>query len=205
VRKYRLAEALGDALVLRLGLLYLGLVTGLYAVTFWLPQIVKGFGGVSNLEVGFIVAVPNLAAAIGMVLWTRHSDRMRERPWHVALPAFVGCLGLVAGATVSNPILSTVALGVALIGIYAAIATSWTLPTAFLSGTAAAGGLALINAIGNLGGFLGPYFMGWIRTATGDYSIALLTIGIGLALAGLIALAMRRAVADEHPGTGVQS
>jgi ACS family tartrate transporter-like MFS transporter len=173
-------------------------------VTFWLPQIVKSFGGVSNLEVGFVVAVPNLAAAIAMVAWTRHSDRTGERPWHVALPAFVGCLGLVAGATVSHPILSTLALGVALIGIYAAIATSWTLPTAFLTGSAAAGGLALINSIGNLGGFVGPYFMGWIKTATGDYSVALLTIGIGLALAGLIALTMRQAVADEHPGAGVR-
>jgi nitrate/nitrite transporter NarK len=123
----------------------------------------------------------------------------------VALPAFVGCLGLVAGAAVSHPILSTLALGVALIGIYAAIATSWTLPTAFLTGSAAAGGLALINSIGNLGGFIGPYFMGWIKTATGDYSVALLIIGIGLALAGLIALAMRETVAIERPAAEVPS
>jgi nitrate/nitrite transporter NarK len=121
------------------------------------------------------------------------------------LPAFAGTLGLVASAAVSNPILSTLALGVALVGIYAAIATSWTLPTAFLTGTAAAGGLALINAIGNLGGFLGPYFMGWIKAATGDYSIALLIIGIGLELAGLIALRMRQAVANEHPAAGFPS
>jgi ACS family tartrate transporter-like MFS transporter len=205
VRKYRLSEALTDVRVRRLSLLYFGLVTGLYGVTFWLPQIVKGFGGVSNLEVGFIVAVPNFAAAIIMVAWTRHSDRTRERPWHVALPAFVGCLGLVAGATVSNPILSTLALGVALIGIYAAIATSWTLPTAFLSGTAAAGGLALINSIGNLGGFVGPYFMGWIRTSTGSYAPALMTIGIGVGLAGLFALGMRRTVAVEHPAAEAPS
>ena len=171
-------------------------------MTFWLPQIVKGFGGLSNLEVGFIVALPTLAAAIAMVAWTRHSDRTRERPWHVALPAFVGCLGLIASATVSNPILSTIALSVALIGIYAAIATSWTLPTAFLTGTAAAGGLALINSIGNLGGFAGPYFMGWIKAATGEYSLALLIIGMALALSGLIALAMRRAVANERPLAG---
>jgi ACS family tartrate transporter-like MFS transporter len=86
-----------------------------------------------------------------------------------------------------------------LIGIYAAIATSWTLPTAFLSGTAAAGGLALINSIGNLGGFAGPYFVGWIKNQTGAYSLALLVIGIGLAASGLIALAMRPAVAGERP------
>ena len=89
----------------------------------------------------------------------------------MALPAFAGALGLIASAGVSDPMLSMIALSVALIGIYAAIATSWTLPTAFLSGTAAAGGLALINSIGNLGGFAGPYFMGWIKTATGEYSL----------------------------------
>jgi ACS family tartrate transporter-like MFS transporter len=140
-----------------------------------------------------------------MVAWTRHSDRTRERPWHVALPAFAGCLGLTASAYVSNPVLSTIALSVALIGIYAAIATSWTLPTAFLGGTAAAGGLALINSIGNLGGFAGPYFMGWIKNATGAYSLALLIIGIGLAISGLIALAMRPAVANERPTAGPPS
>jgi ACS family tartrate transporter-like MFS transporter len=198
VRHYRLGEALADGRVLALALLYLGLVTGLYGVTFWLPQIVKGFGGLSDLEVGFIVALPTLASAIAMVAWTRHSDRTRERPWHVALPAFVGALGLIASAGVSDPTLSMIALSVALVGIYAAIATSWTLPTAFLSGTAAAGGLALINSIGNLGGFAGPYFMGWIKAATGEYSLAFLIIGVGLALSGGIALAMRGAVASEH-------
>jgi ACS family tartrate transporter-like MFS transporter len=202
VRKYRLGEALTNGRVLALGVLYLGLVTGLYGVTFWLPQIVKEFGGLSNLEVGLVAALPTLAAAIAMVVWTRHSDRTRERPWHVALPAFAGCLGLVASAIVRDPVLSTIALSVALIGIYAAIATSWTLPSAFLTGTAAAGGLALINSIGNLGGFAGPYFMGWIKTATGEYSLALLVIGIALALSGLIALAMRRAVAHERPAAG---
>jgi nitrate/nitrite transporter NarK len=199
VRKYGLGEALTNGRVLALSLLYLGLVTGLYGVTFWLPQIVKGFGGLSNLEVGFIAALPTLAAAIAMVAWTRHSDRTRERPWHVALPACAGCVGLTASAFVSDPVLSTVALSVALIGIYAAIATSWTLPSAFLTGTAAAGGLALINSIGNLGGFAGPYFVGWIKAATGAYSLALLIIGIGLAASGLIALAMRPAVAGERP------
>jgi MFS transporter, ACS family, tartrate transporter len=203
VRKYRLGEALTNGRVLLLGLLYFGLVTGLYGVTFWLPQIVKGFGGLSNFEVGLVAALPTLASAVAMVAWTRHSDQTRERPWHVALPAFMGCLGLTASAYVSDPILSTIALSVALIGIYAAIATSWTLPTAFLTGTAAAGGLALINSIGNLGGFAGPYFVGWIKNATGAYSFALLVIGIGLALSGLIALAMRQAVANERPAADV--
>ncbi len=95
------------------------------------------------------------------------------------------------------------ALTLALIGIYAAIATSWVLPSAFLTGTAAAAGLALINAIGNLGGFLGPYFTGWIKNETGDYSLAFLVIGLGLGVSGVIALAFREAVAHERPAENV--
>ena len=198
-RKYRLGEALRDGRVLLLSLIYLGLVTGLYGVTFWLPQIVRGLGGLSNLQVGFVVALPTLAAAVAMIVWTRHSDQTGERPWHVALPAFAGALGLAAGALASEAVPSILALSVALIGIYAAIATSWALPSAFLTGTAAAGGIALINSIGNLGGFAGPYFVGWIKSATGTYSLALLNIGAGLAASGLIALALRNAVAHERP------
>lgn len=170
-------------------------------VTFWLPQIVKAIGGLSDLQVGFVVALPTLAAAIAMVGWTRHSDRIRERSWHVALPAFAGALGLTAGALVSEAASSILALSVALIGIYAAIATSWTLPSAFLTGTAAAGGIALVNSIGNLGGFAGPYFMGWVKAATGAYSLALVIIGAGLAISGVIALALRGAVGHERPRT----
>jgi D-galactonate transporter len=199
VRRYSLIEALADPRVLALALLYFGLVTGLYGVTFWLPQIVKGFGIASNLTVGFITALPNLVAAIVMVAWTRHSDRTRERPWHVALPSLLGATGLIASAYTSDPTASMVALSLALAGIYAAIATSWALPSAFLTGTAAAGGLALINSIGNLGGFVGPYFTGWIKQETGAYSLAFLIIGAGLAGSGLIALALRQAVAHERP------
>jgi ACS family tartrate transporter-like MFS transporter len=198
-RRYRLGEALVAPRVLLLSALYFGLVTGLYAITFWLPQMVKGFGGLSDVQVGLVAALPTLAAAVAMVVWTRHSDATQERPWHVALPAFAGAAGLCAGAVTTDPILSTLALSLALVGIYAAIATSWTLPTAFLSGTAAAGGIALVNSIGNLGGFVGPYFVGWIKTTFGSYAPALLIIAAGMAVSGTIALAVRGAVAHERP------
>ena len=108
-RKYRLGEALLSGYVLLLSLIYLGLVTGLYGVTFWLPQIVKGLGSLSNLQVGFVVALPTLAAAAAMIVWTRHSDRTGERPWHVALPAFAGAFGLAAGALASEAVPSIAA------------------------------------------------------------------------------------------------
>ncbi len=201
VRKFRLGEALIEGRVLLLALVYFGLVTGLYGVTFWLPQIVKGFGGLSDFQVGLVVALPTLVSAIAMVAWTRHSDRTGERLWHVALPAFVGALGLCASTVVSDPFLSTLALSLALIGIYAAIATSWTLPSAFLTGTAAAGGIALINSVGNLGGFVGPYFVGFVKARAGADSLAFLIIGLGLAVSGIITLALRHSVARERPPT----
>ena len=157
----------------------------------------KGFGGLSDLQVGFIVALPTFASAIAMVAWTRHSDRRASGPgtWRYRLSRAPGA---PRRRRREQPDALDARAPAALVGIYAAIATSWTLPTAFLSGTAAAGGLALINSIGNLGGFAGPYFMGWIKTSTGEYSLAFLIIGIGLALSGGFALAMRSAVASEH-------
>ena len=150
-----LRDALTDTRVLSLGLVYFGIVSGLYALTFWTPQIVKAFG-FSNMQTGLITAVPFLAGALIMTAWGRNSDRTGERVWHVALPSFLGALGLIAGSLVSEPAFALLALTVAALGIFAALPTFWTLPTALLSGTAAAAGIALINSIGNIGGFAGP-------------------------------------------------
>ncbi len=129
--------------------------TGLYGIGLWLPQIVKNFG-LTTVETGFVTAIPYLVSVVGMVLWTRHSDRTDERRWHVALPAIAGGLALGAAGYAGSPTLAMVALSLAALGVFSALATFWTLPTALLTGTAAAGGIALINAVGNLGGFVGP-------------------------------------------------
>jgi MFS transporter, ACS family, tartrate transporter len=121
-----------------------------------------------------------------MILCARHSDATRERVWHVAGPAIAGGMALIAATWLESPVLAAVALTVCAMGVYAALATFWTLPTAFLTGSAAAGGIALINAIGNLGGFGGPYVIGWVKDTTGTTTLGLVALAIALITAGVI-------------------
>ena len=189
---------LRDRRVWLLSIADFGIVTGLYGIGLWIPQMVKAMG-FSSFETGFVVSVPYVASMLGMIAWGYSSDRFHERTWHVAVAAFLAAGGLTVAALSHGPVESVLALSVAALGIYSALSTFWALPPSFLGGTAAAGGIALINSIGNLGGFAGPYFVGWIKSATGTYSLALLIIGAGLAVSGLIALALRSAVAHERP------
>ena len=206
VRGYTLRQALTNARVWLLGLVYFGIVIGLYGFSFWLPQIIKGFGGLSNLQVGFLTIVPNAFAALAMYLWGRHSDRAGERVWHVALPAFLGAFGLAASAYFgSEPRLGLVALTLGAIGIYAALPTFWTLPTAMLSGTAAAGGIALINSLGNLSGYFGPSLIGYIKDLTHQYRFGLLTLAGFSVLAGVVTLLLGHNRALERSGDALAS
>jgi MFS transporter, ACS family, tartrate transporter len=189
VRKFSVGEALINPRVLGLSLVYFGIVTGLYGLGFWLPQIVKAFG-ISTSMTGWVVAIPYVFSAIIMIPWTRHSDQTGERVWHVALAAFLGGAGLIAGAYLGDPVLAMVALTLGSIGTFAALPTFWTLPTALLTGTAAAAGIALINAIGNLGGFAGPYLVGWIRDTFKDPALATASLGGFMILAGIITVAL---------------
>lgn len=181
-----LAEALLHPRLLGLAGVYFGLSTGLYAVGLWLPQIVSGFG-LDPLATGLVSALPYLVAAAGMVPWTRHSDATGERAWHVALPAIAAGLALAAASRADGPVLSVLFLSLASLGLFAALPTFWTLPTGLLSGRAAAGGIALVNAVGGLGGFFGPSLMGWIRDATGRFDLALAAVAGLLVVTGLAA------------------
>ena len=163
-----------------------------FGVTFWLPQIVRGLGRLTTMEVGLVTALPYLCAAVGSVLVARSSDRSGERAWHIALPAFIGALGFGAAAFTADPYLAMMALCVAATGLWASNTVFWTLPTAILAGTPAAAGLALINSVGNIGGFLGPTVTGYIRGATGSYAMALVMLGCFLALSGLVVLFIAR-------------
>jgi MFS transporter, ACS family, tartrate transporter len=189
VRKFSVGQALTNPRVLGLALVYFGIVTGLYGLGFWLPQIVKAFG-LSTSMTGWVVAIPYVFSAIVMVLWSRHSDRTGERVWHVAVAAFLGGAGLIAGAYLGDPVLAMAALTLGSIGTFAALPTFWTLPTALLTGTAAAAGIALINSIGNLGGFAGPYLVGWIRETFKDPALATASLGGFMILAGIITVAL---------------
>jgi ACS family tartrate transporter-like MFS transporter len=132
--------------------------------------------------------VPFFAAAAGMVWIGRHSDQTGERRWHVAAPAFVGSIALVLSATLDSTQAGLIALSVAAIGIWGTLGPFWTLGPGFLTGTAAAVGIAMINSIGNLGGFVGPYMVGLVKDTTGSFRYALFLLAVALASSGLLVL-----------------
>ncbi|MDI4235976.1 MFS transporter [Bradyrhizobium sp. Arg237L] len=187
VRHFTLGEALSSPKVITLSLIYFGFVGALYGMQFWLPQIVKAFG-LTNAQTGFVTAIPYLFGTIAMVLWARHSDASRERVAHVGGPLLLTALALGVSSYLTDPIITMVVLTVAAIGIFCTFAVFWTLPTAWLSGTAAAGAIALINSIGNLAGFGGPYLIGWVKDATGNTSTGLLVLSLLPLAAGLLVI-----------------
>ena len=191
---FTLLRALTHPKVWRLCLLYFSIVISFYGVAFWLPQIVKSFSGLGNATVALISAAPYLAASISMVLVANHSDRSGERRWHVALSAFAGCLGLGLSAYFLKnnfPLPAFFSLCLAASGIWSTLGPFWSLPTAFLSGTAAAGGIALVNSVGNIGGFVGPYVIGYVKEATDAFTSGLLVLAATLFIAGALALSSK--------------
>jgi D-galactonate transporter len=186
---FTLLQALRNPKVLALSVVYFGVVSTNYGLTFFLPQIVQGFG-MSNFKIGLVSALPYIVGTAGIVLWGRRSDRRLERRFHLAFPLLVAAAGIAASTALDDPALKMLAFSVAGFGIYGGMPVFWTLPTAFLSGTAAAGGIAMINSIGNLAGFAGPYAMGWIKDSTGSYTGGLLALAAAAVMAMIIVLAL---------------
>lgn len=169
-----------------LSLIYFCCIMGLYGISFWLPQLIKNAGAKDVLQIGLLTAIPYGAAAIGMVVISRNSDRTGERRWHIALCALLGAAGLVASTLMGSQIsLSMAALSFATVGILATLPLFWTLPTAFLGGTAAAAGIAIINSVGNLAGFVSPYAIGAIKDATNSTNIGMYVLAFSLCLGAL--------------------
>jgi MFS family permease len=197
VHTFTLREALTNWRVLALSLVYFGIVSGNYGLGVWLPSIVADVARSAGLDAatgirintltGVLVAVPYAFAVVAMILWTRRSDRTGERVWHVAGPSLLGGVSLAASAQLTDPWLASLALTLAAVCTYAALPTFWTLPTAFLTGSAAAAGIALVNSIGNLGGFVGPYLLGWLQATTGSPSAGLLVLAACYGMAGVVA------------------
>src|ERR1700737_1745153 len=196
-----LGQALSSPKVLTLSLIYFGFVGALYGMQFWLPQIVKAFG-FSNAQTGFVTAVPYLFGTVAMVFWARHSDATRERVAHVGLPLLLTAAALAVCGYMDNPYVTMVALVVAAIGIFCTFALFWTLPTAWLSGSAAAGAIALINSIGNLAGFGGPYLIGWGQGATRSTSTGLLVLAVLPLIGGLLVFLGGHETKAEFAGAG---
>jgi MFS transporter, ACS family, tartrate transporter len=171
-------EAVRTGRVWRFAWVYFGIVMGFYGITFWLPQIVKAFSGVSDFLVGCLAAIPWIAATIFMVLWSKHSDATRKSMSHVAISAAAGAAGLMIAGLVASPVLELASLSLAAAGIWGTLGPFWAMSSESLAGKGAAAGIALINSVGNLGGFLGPYLIGFVFTRTNSYTWGLIALAL---------------------------
>jgi MFS transporter, ACS family, tartrate transporter len=182
VRTYTLFQSLTDFRVLALAVIYFGIVTASVGLVIFVPQIIKQMG-VSNLQTGFLTMIPYLVGTISMIVWGHVCDRMRERRWNLVIACLVGAVGLIVAGMLGRSFWALAAMCLATIGFYGSKGPFWPLPSTFLTGTAAAAGMTLINSVGNLGGFFGPFIVGWIKDSTGRFDNGL------YALAGFMLLA----------------
>ncbi len=193
-------RAVVDRRVWGFGFVYMGLNIPQYGLSFFLPQIVKAFG-LTDVETGFVTAIPYAVGAVGMILWSRSSDRTGERKWHTVIPLLCIAVGMLAAAALPNPALRMACFCLAGFGFFAVYASFWAMPTAILSGTGAAAGIAAINSIGNLGGFFGPQVFGIVKDRTGgDAGGLLFFAACALVGAGIVLLLGHDSSLERAPG-----
>jgi MFS transporter, ACS family, tartrate transporter len=173
-----------------------GFTLGSYGVGIFLPQIIKT-SGLSDLAVSFLAAVPYIFASIGMIWWAWHVDRTGKKIGNLVIACAVAAIGLAASVVWSSLAIGLTALTVALVGITSARAIFWPIPTRFLAGVGAAGGLAFINSIGTIGGFAGPYLMGFLRDFTGSFNAGLLSMAGILLLTTVLAASLKLVIKVE--------
>ena len=195
-------RGLADIRVLALSLIYFGTTAGLYTVGIWSPQIFHDLGQ-TVAQVGTLSAIPAILSVLAMVAWAWHSDRTNERTWHVVIACLFTAAGFVM-AGLSVTVLTVVAsLTIVNIGVNASKPPLWSMPTLFLSGPAAAAGIAAINAIGNLGGFVGPWMIGWIKERTGSYEGGLYFVGGLMAFSAVLTLILARSQSRPRAAAAV--
>ena len=199
--KHSLWAGLSDLRVLALALVYFGTSAGLYTLGIWAPQIIKSFG-LSTMEVGLLNAVPPTIAVVAMILWARHSDKTGERTWHVVIACLIASVGLMLAGGASSTVAVIAALSLVNVGISSAKPPLWAMPTMFLSGSAAAVGIATINSIGNLGGFVGPWAIGWIKDQTGSFTGGLIFVAALLVLSAVLTLVVARSGRRTEAASG---
>jgi len=193
--------SLRDYRIWVLSFIYFCFALGVYSVTLWLPQSLKDTGVKDLVTIGFLSSIPYAVAGVAMLANGKHSDATMERRWHVASPAILAAIGLIVGAnTVGSLPLVLIGFSLALAACLSGVSAFWSLPTAFLSGTAAAGGIALINSFGNLGGFFGPYLIGWSKNHLGSSAFGLYVVAGFLFVAGaLIVGVFKKQSAASNP------
>ncbi|RML71911.1 proteinral substrate transporter:Major facilitator superfamily [Pseudomonas syringae pv. syringae] len=191
--KSSVASVLTMPFIWILGFIYFCIQSGVYAINFWLPSIIKNLGFSDALVIGWISAVPYLMAGVFMLLVGRSADLRNERRWHLVVPMLMGATGLIIAANFATlPIVAIIGLTIATMGALTSLPMFWPLPTALLSASVAAGGLALINSIGQMAGFLSPYLVGWIKDQTGSTTLALYALAALTIVGSLVALRVSR-------------
>ncbi|HEY3684518.1 MAG TPA: MFS transporter [Streptosporangiaceae bacterium] len=199
---WTLRRALLSPRMLALAFVYFGTTYGGYALTFFLPTIVDGFKAqfglhMSIVQAGLITAIPYAVGAVVMIVWGRHGDRRQERVWHVAGPLILAGVSIPIALYLGSPILVMGAVTLTAIGYFAGLPTFWALPSTFLTGAAAAGGIALINSLGNVSGFAAPYITGWLTDLTGSERAGLWVAGACMLAAALVTIALGAAPRPE--------
>jgi ACS family tartrate transporter-like MFS transporter len=192
--------ALTDGTVWKLGIIFLLVAAGFYGYSFWGPLIIKSLTGLSNFEVGLVLGAISAVTILGMLLNGYHSDRTGERAIHIAIPLLVSAVGLVGCALLRQPVLAVTALALVPLGHCASYGPFWSMPTQFLTGPAAAAGIALVTMIANVGGFAGPTLIGVLKTRTGTHTDAFLLLGGLAVIAALLALT----IGPAHAPSGEQ-
>ncbi|MBN3764044.1 MFS transporter [Burkholderia sp. Ac-20365] len=205
--RHNAGAALTSGRVWMFSLMYFGLIYGLYALAFFLPTIIGGFetqfGSHFNVfQKGLITAIPYLPAAIVLFLWSRNATKHGVRAWHIGIPALVGALSIPLALFMKSPSTSIAVITITACAIFSALPNFWALPARFLSGAAAAAGIALINTVGNLAGFVAPYVTGALKDATGSYHAPMFVVGIVMLMSAVLAFAFcserRPREQDEH-------
>lgn len=178
--------------------IYFSYVMGVYGVSFFLPTIIKSMGHTDVLEIGLISSIPYSVSVVVMLLVARSADRTGERRWHVAIPGMLGAVGLALSVILAKDgTLAIAALTLGLSGIMTTLPLFWSLPTAFLAGTGAAAGIALINSLGNLAGFVSPYAVGWLKDATGSTDAGVYLLAAAMVVGVLLTLAVPKQLVNR--------
>ncbi len=191
IKKYTVLQAFTDRKVLKLCFIYFMWIIGFWGFNFWMPTVLKGLSGWSTQLLGGAIAIPMIAALIVQLIIGHTSGTTGDKVWHVSGALFIGAIGLGLSPFASNMYMALFLVCLSAIGIYASMGVWWTIPTTFLTGPAAAASVALINSCGNLGGWVGPYMMGWIKTNTGSFDLGYFLMSAFMLIASITVLTIK--------------
>jgi MFS family permease len=192
-----IAQAFRDPRVWFMCLIYFCFVLGQYGLNFWMPTLIRTAGVKGATAIGVVSAIPYVVTLVMMNLLGASADRRRERRWHLAVPALIGAAGFVVAPTAPNVGVAIAALSLAAAGAISCAPLFWSLPTAFLAGAGAAAGIAVVNSVGNLAGFVAPFVVGWAKDATGSAAVGMYAIAVGLVVGAACALATPKPLVDR--------